>query len=275
MAQYQLAPLKDERQFEEFVCDLFNEIEKTDSYRNTDFQTFGTRGQAQHGIDILSPKTRTVIQCKVKDVRKRDELIRRSLIADMEADLANCNNLGFGFDRFILASTFRDDSILQQHAAKLQEELQLSFHIYYWGWDTLSKYAEQYTGILEKYFPKFIPKPAKAVKKAVLELPEGALGKDLLKKNYVSYLSKRYGDWKQLQFDREGKGEKFNWASHNKSLMNRYHAAGINHIHTGHFDDIVSYLQDRIDKTIFGRNQKAKGKRNYSAFDEHTRGILE
>lgn len=106
-------------------------------------------------------------------------------------------------------------------------------------------------------------------------LPYGSLGLDLHKKNYINYLNRRYGDWKQIQFDHEGKGEKFNWASHNKGLMNRYHAAGINHIPIECFDDLAEYLKGRIDKTIFGKSQKSKGHRNYSTIEEHVRGILD
>ena len=51
MAKYQLPPLKDEKLFEEFICDLFNVIENTNTYYNTDFQTFGVKGQNQKGID--------------------------------------------------------------------------------------------------------------------------------------------------------------------------------------------------------------------------------
>ena len=204
MAQYQLPPLKNDKQFEEFICDLFNEIENTNSYQNTDFQTFGVNGQKQGGIDILSPKTKTVIQYKVKDLRKQDEVIRSSLIKDFSSDLQSAFQLGIDFERFILASTFRDDTIIQRYATVLREELRTSAIFYYWGWDTLSKYAEQHESIIRKYFPKFIPKPAKAAKKSAIELPYGALGKDLLKKNYINYLIKRYGDWKQLDLNRSG-----------------------------------------------------------------------
>ncbi len=89
-----------------------------------------------------------------------------------------------------------------------------------------------------------------------VELPERALGKDLLKKNYINYLIKRYGDWKQIKLNK--KGEKVNWASVNKHIMNRYKASGINYIHINYFGDLVAYLQDRIDKTVFGRNNKSK-----------------
>lgn len=46
MSQYQLPPLKNEKLFEEFVCDLLNEIENTNDYQNTDFQIFGVKGQS-------------------------------------------------------------------------------------------------------------------------------------------------------------------------------------------------------------------------------------
>ena len=89
----------------------------------------------------------------------------------------------------------------------------------------------------------------------------------MLKKNYVSRLIKHYGDWKQFELNRTG--EKFNWASFNKHLMNKYKVVGINHIPLSRFDEVVGYLQDRIDKTIFGKNQKKKGRRNYSTFEEY------
>ncbi|MDP4208430.1 MAG: endonuclease [Bacteroidota bacterium] len=270
MAKHQLPPLKDEKTFEEFICDLFNQLENTNSYQNTDFQSFGIKGQNQKGIDIFSSKTRTVIQCKLKDIRKKDDTIRKSLIEDIEQDLSKVAALNFSFDRFVLASTFRDDSQLQEYVTELKERNQYPFNLYYWGWDTLSKHAEENEEIIKKYFPKFIPKKPKQPKP---ELPDGALGKDLLKKNYITYLIKRYGDWKQIELTH--KGENFNWASFNKHIMNQYRAPGINYIHINHFNDMVVYLQDKIDKTVFGRNNKAKGKRNYSSFEEHTQGILD
>jgi hypothetical protein len=273
MSQYQLPPLKNEKLFEEFVCDLLNEIENTNDYQNTDFQIFGVKGQSQKGIDILSPRTKTVIQCKVKDLRKKEDLIRKNLLQDIAADLESALKLDFEFDRFILASTFRDDAVIQEQLASLQKQMGTSVHLYYWGWDTLSKYAEQNDQVIRKYFPNFLPKPPKAPKKPVIDLPDGALGKDLLKKNYINYLIKRYGEWKQMELDRSN--EKFNWASFNKHLMNQYKAAGINYIHVVHFEDLKDYLQGRIDKTIFGKKRKSDGYRNYSPYEDHIQGILD
>lgn len=268
MSRYQLPPLKEEKLFEYFVCDIFNFLEKTDTYLNSDFQTFGVKGQKQKGIDILSVKNHTVIQCKLKDNKQRSDSIRKTLIQDINTDLENVKDLDFSFKRFIFTSTFRDDAKIQEYLAKLQEEQNLSFSIYYWGWDTLCRYIEENDTLLKKYFPQFISKP-KA--KSKLELPDNALGKDLLKKNYINYLIKRYGNWKQFELDRTD--EKFSWASFNKHIMNKYRASGINYIHIKHFEALVLYLKDRIDKTIFGKNNLAKGRRNYSSFEEHTEGI--
>lgn len=275
MALYQLPRLKNERKFEEFICDLFNEIENTDSFQNTEYQNFGVKGQRQKGIDIYSAKSMTVIQCKVKDLEKKDDVVRKSLIDDIHTDLKKAFDLQFEIKRFVFASTFRDDSVLQEFVSKLREEARLPFPLHYWGWDTLAKYAEQYESILVKYFPKLIPKQKKEPKKSPPPLPDGSLGIDLHKKNYITYLSRRYGNWKQKQFDHEGNGEKFNWQSHNKSLMNRYHATGINYIPIAHFEDLAEYLKGRIDRTIFGKSQKSKGRRNYSTMQEHLQGILD
>lgn len=274
MTLYQLPPLKDEKKFEEFICDLLNEIQKIDDFENTEFQNFGIKGQKQKGIDIFSAKNKTVIQCKLKDLRKKDDSIRKSIIEDIHSDLKKAFDLQFEIKRFIFASTFRDDADLQEFVTALAQEAKLPFVLEYWGWDTISKYAQESDQVMKRYFPKYVPKPLKTSKKTAVALPEGALGGDLHKKNYIAYLSKRYGDWKQLQFDHAGKGEKFNWASHNKSLMNRYHAAGINYIPVQHFDDLVKYLSAKIDGTIFGKSQISKNKRNYSTYEEHMQGLI-
>lgn len=129
MGKYQLPPLKDESKFEELICDLFNVIDKTDSYTK-DFQTFGVKGQSQKGIDVFSQKGKTVIQCKLKDVRKKDDTIRKNLIADLDKDLPSALTLDFTFERFILASTFRDDAQIQEHITKMQQANSYPFHIY-------------------------------------------------------------------------------------------------------------------------------------------------
>ena len=266
MAKYQLPPLKDEKLFEELTCDLFNFVENTSTYENIDFQTFGVKGQNQKGIDVFSSKTKTVIQCKLKSIGRKDNTIRKTLIQDINTDLEKSKNLKIDFDKFVFVSTFRDDAQIQEYLNQIKKEQELPFHLYYWGWDTIAKYIEQSDAILRKYFPQFIKK-TKAVKPK-LELPEGALGKELSKKNYIDYLKKRYGDWKQFELIK--KGEKFNWAAFTISLSKRYKASGINYIDVQYFDNLVIYLKGRIDGTIMGKVNISKGIKNYSAFKEST-----
>ncbi len=156
MADHQFLPIKDEKKFEEFICDLFNEIENTESYSNTDFQTFGVKGQNQKGIDIISYKNRTVIQCKLKDIRQEDEKIRKVLLKDIDTDLEKAKSLEFDFEKIIFVSTFRDDAKTQEYVAKIKQEKNLSFNIYYWGWDTIKKHLQGKKDLLEKYYPDFI-----------------------------------------------------------------------------------------------------------------------
>ena len=203
----------------------------------------------------------------MKSLRRKDESLKKELIGDIDSDLNKIKNLDFKFERLIFVSTFRDDSNIQEYASRLSEVS--NFNIYYWGWDTVSKYAEESEVILRKYFPKLFKQP----KTQKIEPPENSLGKDLLKKNYVSYLIKRYGEWKQIELSR--KNEKFNWASFNKHLMNKYRASGINFIHINHFEDLTNYLKSRIDKTIMGKTRINKGHRNYSNLEEHADGITE
>lgn len=264
MGTFLLPPLKSSEKFEHFVCDLFNCIEETDSY--TEFQLFGVSGQNQKGIDIFSQKKRTVIQCKVRNSRGNNESIRRKLLSEIEDDLIKVQGLRFPFDRLIFASTFRDDAQIQEHLNFLHADRRHHFSLHYLGWDSLTHYAEDHEALLTKYFAQFRQKASKP------QLPDGALGNDLLKKNYVHYLIKRYAEWKQFELNK--KGEKFNYASFNKHVMNRYKAVGINHIPIVRFDEVVAYLQERINKTAFGKNQIAKSIKNYSAFDEYLNDIM-
>ena len=136
------------------MCDLFNCIDKTDSY--VEFQFFGVKGQNQKGIDIFSQRTKTVIQCKLKDTRKKDDAIRNKLMEDIEADLVKAADLTFKFERMIFASIFRDDAIIQEYLNQIKDERDYQFSIYYWGWDTLSNYAESYDDLLKNTFHNFV-----------------------------------------------------------------------------------------------------------------------
>lgn len=261
MSEFQLPVLANSERFEHLICDLFNKIENDNSYTNLDFQIFGVNGQNQKGIDILSQKALTIIQCKVKGLRGKDDVIRNKLLLDINNDLAKVESLNAKFNRLIFASTFRDDTHIQEFLNSLKHERNYHFNIYYWGWDTITRHIEQHEEIIKKYFRQF-----GKTKQQKPTVPVGALGSDLMKKNYVHHLIKRYGEWKQDELSK--KGEKFNWPAINSHLAKKYKAAGINHIPLTQFLDLVGYLQKRIDQTIMGKIQKSKGYRSYKLFEE-------
>ena len=43
----------------------------------------------------------------------------------------------------------------------------------------------------------------------------------------------------------------------------------LKHVPWARFDELVDYLQARIDQTILGRRNRARGFSNYESFDEH------
>jgi hypothetical protein len=262
MAEFQLPPLASSQRFEHLICDLFNKMENDNSYTSSiDFQVFGVKGQEQKGIDIISQRAKTIIQCKVKGLKGKDDSIRKKLFLDINNDLAKVEGLGFMFERLIFASTFRDDAHIQEFLNAIKIERAYSFNVYYWGWDTITTGIEQHDEISKKYFPQF-----GRSKKPKSALPDGALGTDLMKKNYVSHLAKRYGDWKREELKR--RREKFTWAALYSHIAKRYKVPGMNHIPLNQFSDLVSYLQERIDKTIMGKSQRTKGYRSYKSFEE-------
>lgn len=145
----QLPPIGNEYLFEEFVCDLFNFI-----YDTTSFQAIGSRGQKQDGIDIFSFEKKTAIQCKKKDIRRNNNVIRSELKKEMMANLQLVNlSSRLPFYNLFFVSTYKDDVELTVHSANLSNDSNIV--ILYYGWDTLSRYALRCPNILKKYYSQF------------------------------------------------------------------------------------------------------------------------
>src|ERR1700761_1982705 len=79
MLDLQFPPLNNSKQFENMVCDLFNEL-----YQVVTFKCFGKNGHQQKGIDVFSASKQTAIQCKLKDLTRNPVLIKKELFADID-----------------------------------------------------------------------------------------------------------------------------------------------------------------------------------------------
>ena len=107
--------------------------------------------------------------------------------------------------------------------------------------------------------------PRRSVK---VQPPSGTIAADRDKRNYAKYLIDRYQEFKKADHG----VEEFRYALIYKAIQREFKCKW-DFIPVERFDDLVAYLQYRIDKTILGKNQKARGHRNYRSFDDFLVGI--
>ncbi len=149
---YQFPAIGDENLFQDFICDLFNEIYKTKS-----FSKFGGKGHSQKGIDVFSSEEKIVVQCKKKDLIRRQISLRKELMDEIENEPKKTlqNGLQIKFSRFIIASTYKDHPDLQEYCSVIKEKYKFDFELEYWGWDKLSHLLQDYKYIIKKYYSQF------------------------------------------------------------------------------------------------------------------------
>lgn len=112
-----------------------------------------------------------------------------------------------------------------------------------------------------------IVKEYKTAKKAKPQYPEGSIGYEVIKANYIGYLVGRYHEYKKAEV---GKSQ-MNYAIFLSSVKRQFSMGKtrtIYNIPIEKFEDVCTFIQKRIDGTILGRN-KAKTQKNYSSFEEY------
>ena len=153
--KHQLPVLNNPDIFEDMVSDLFNQLDSTNSYKR-----FGKSGHQQKGIDVFSAEKDAAIQCKKKDLTRRDVVIKRELFEDIEKDVKQIlkKNLKIKITKLYILSTYNDHPDLDEFCDELKERLKTEFEIFFWGWQTIENRVSNYTSLLEKYWPNFIIK---------------------------------------------------------------------------------------------------------------------
>ena len=104
----------------------------------------------------------------------------------------------------------------------------------------------------------------KMTRKSLNANPPGSIGSNLSHRNYVKHLIDRYHEFKKIEVGQEG----MRYAIFYQQIKKRY-GAKWDMIPLQLFNELVSYIQSRIDKTKHGKIQKARGKKNYSEFEEY------
>lgn len=107
----------------------------------------------------------------------------------------------------------------------------------------------------------------KQIRKTVKQkYPEGCIGFDSVKANYISHLIGRYNDYKEYEV---GKGN-VNYAVFSAHLKKQYKIGPtrtILNLPIEKFEELAAYIQKRIDGTMLAKTKR--GSKNYSTFLEY------
>ena len=100
--------------------------------------------------------------------------------------------------------------------------------------------------------------------KPKMSYPIGSIGNVLIKRNYVKYLIDRYNEYKKAD---KNVGN-YKYALIYNAIIREFKSKW-DFIPETRFEELVIYLQNRIDKTILGRTQKSRNHKNYESFEEY------
>jgi hypothetical protein len=104
---------------------------------------------------------------------------------------------------------------------------------------------------------------AKGSRTPKMNAPEGSIGADLEKLNYIKRLIDRY-----IEFKRQDVGKDAIKPVILYQAIKREFKASYNLIPVSRFAELAGYLTKRIDGTKLGRVKKSRGQRRYSSFEE-------
>ncbi len=99
------------------------------------------------------------------------------------------------------------------------------------------------------------------------EYPAGSIGSDLELRNYIRYLVQRYHRFREADSSFGSGPARFSYAVIFKNIEREFRAPTY-FVRQSQFNDLVKYLQQRIDRTILGKNNRARGIRNYAGPSE-------
>lgn len=109
----------------------------------------------------------------------------------------------------------------------------------------------------------FIEAPTE-VKPKILP-PVGSISSNRKMRSYIEYLIKRYQEFQKADYSKIGRNKYM--IIHN-ALRNKFHQDW-KLLPEEKFGEVYEFLQYRINNTIVGKNNKARGSINYHSFEDH------
>ncbi len=111
-------------------------------------------------------------------------------------------------------------------------------------------------------------------RKTRIAYPEGSIGANLPRRNYIKYLVESLQPFQEAQKSFGVRDQRFSYAVIYRKIETNFKAQTF-FIPVGRFDELVDFLTARIDRTILGRRNKARNIPNYSSFEEYqTRHVV-
>lgn len=98
--------------------------------------------------------------------------------------------------------------------------------------------------------------------------PDGSIGADVPKRDYIKYLVDRY---RRLKGAEKGFGvddQRFNYAVIYRNIESAFKTQTF-FVPVERFGDLAVFLGARIDRTVLGRRNKARGISNFTSFEEY------
>jgi hypothetical protein len=143
---YQYEPLGDEYKFQTFLKDLFNAIHATNT-----FEEYGTKGNAQHGIDVYSPVLKIAIQAKKKDINRSPNSIIRELLSDLSETLEQIKDFPHPVESLFFATTIKKNKEIQN--ACMAASRNHGTNVIFFSWDDIQGKLTDCLPVRNKYFP--------------------------------------------------------------------------------------------------------------------------
>jgi len=133
-------------------------------------------------------------------------------------------------------------------------------------------HVEKNEGVAAHTIHNFIYKASRKSNARRASAP-GTIGSDLLRKNYVSYLVRRYNEFLKIGRESFGDRREVSYSFLSTRIIQVFKASA-NDLPVGRFEEVVEFITAYIDGSIVGRNNRSKGVRNYEPLDEFATNLM-
>ena len=99
------------------------------------------------------------------------------------------------------------------------------------------------------------------------EYPAGCIGSNLSQRNYIKYLVERYHRFREADASFGRSTGSFSYAVIFKNIEREFKAPTY-FVPESRFDELVAFLQRKVDGTMLGKRNRARGIPNHVSFQE-------